>query len=100
MTIKVTQHIDLLPVYICPTCLRLTPFQAGEHWQVCEEQHFSEVRRLTFANGAGLAKLCFRLRNLLPNEQSRATFFGIVSEKEWLARSIRSLGKRMLVDNS
>jgi hypothetical protein len=51
MAIKLTQHIDLPPVYVCPTCLKPTPFQAGEHWQVCEEQHFAEVRGLTFANG-------------------------------------------------
>jgi hypothetical protein len=51
MTIKITQHVDLPPVYICPTCLKPTPFQAGEHWQVCEEQHFAEVRAVTFANG-------------------------------------------------
>jgi hypothetical protein len=51
MTIKLTQHIDLLPVYVCPTCLKPTPFQAGEHWQVCEEHHFAEVRAVTFANG-------------------------------------------------
>jgi hypothetical protein len=50
--IKLTQHIDLPPVYICPTCLKPTLFQAGEHWQVCEEQHFAEARGLTFANGA------------------------------------------------
>jgi hypothetical protein len=51
MAIKLTQHVDLPPVYICPTCLKPTPFQAGEHWQVCEEQHFAEVRAVTFANG-------------------------------------------------
>jgi hypothetical protein len=51
MTIKITQHIDLPAVYICPTCLKLTPFQLGEHWQVCEEHHFAEVRAVTFANG-------------------------------------------------
>jgi hypothetical protein len=51
MTIKLTQHVDLPPVYLCPTCLKPTPFQAGEHWQVCAEQHFAEVRGLTFANG-------------------------------------------------
>jgi hypothetical protein len=51
MTIKITEHIDLPPVYICPTCLKPTPFQAGEHWQVCEEYHFAEVRAVTFANG-------------------------------------------------
>jgi hypothetical protein len=50
MTIKLRQHIDIPPVYVCPTCLKPTPFQAGEHWQVCEEQHFAEVRDLTFAN--------------------------------------------------
>ena len=51
MTIKMTQHIDLPPVHICPTCLKPTQFQAGEHWQACEEQHFAEVRGLTIANG-------------------------------------------------
>jgi hypothetical protein len=51
MGIKLTQHVDLPPVYICPTCLKPTPFQIGEHWQVCEEQHFAEVRAVTFANG-------------------------------------------------
>ena len=51
MTIKITQHVDLPPIYICPTCLKLTPFQIGEHWQVCEEHHFAEVRAVTFANG-------------------------------------------------
>jgi hypothetical protein len=51
MTIKLTQQVDLPPVYICPTCLKPTPFQAGECWQVCEEQHFAEVRGLEFANG-------------------------------------------------
>ena len=49
--IRITQHVDLPPVYICPTCLKLTPFQAGEHWQVCEEHHCAEVRAVTFANG-------------------------------------------------
>jgi hypothetical protein len=51
MGIKLTQHVDLPPVYICPTCLEPTPFQIGEHWQVCEEHHFAEVRAVTFANG-------------------------------------------------
>jgi hypothetical protein len=51
MTIKITQHVDLPPIYICPTCLKLTPFQIGEHWQVCEEHHFAEVRAVTFASG-------------------------------------------------
>jgi hypothetical protein len=51
MTTKITQHVDLPPVYICPTCLKPRPFQAGEHWQVCEEHHFAEVRAVTFANG-------------------------------------------------
>jgi len=51
MTIKITQHVDLPPVYICPTCLKPTPFQAEEHWQVCEEHHFAEARAVTFANG-------------------------------------------------
>ena len=51
MTIKITQHVDLLPVYVCPICLKPTPFQAGEHWQVCEEHHFAEVRAVMFVNG-------------------------------------------------
>src|SRR5580658_665226 len=51
VTIKITQHVDLPAIYICPTCLKLTPFQIGEHWQVCEEHHFAEVRTVTFANG-------------------------------------------------
>jgi hypothetical protein len=51
MTIRITQHVELPPVYICPTCLKPTPFQVGEHWQVCEERHFAEVRAVTFANG-------------------------------------------------
>ena len=51
MAIKITQHVELPPVYICPTCLKPTPFQAEEHWQVCEEHHFAEVRAITFANG-------------------------------------------------
>jgi hypothetical protein len=51
MAIKLTQHIDLPPVYVCPTCLKPTLFQPKEHWQVCEEQHFADVRGLTFANG-------------------------------------------------
>jgi hypothetical protein len=49
MTIKLTEHIDLPPVYVCPTCLTRTPFQAGE--QIREEHHFAEVRGLTFTNG-------------------------------------------------
>ena len=51
MTIRITQHVELPPVYIRPTCLKPTPFQAEEHWQVCEEHHFAEVRAVTFANG-------------------------------------------------
>jgi hypothetical protein len=51
MTIRITQHVELPPVYICPTCLIPTPFQIGEHWQDCEEHHFAEVRAVTFANG-------------------------------------------------
>jgi hypothetical protein len=51
MAIRITQHVDLPPVYICPTCLKPTPFQAEEHWQVCGEHHFAEVRAITFANG-------------------------------------------------
>ena len=51
MTIKLTQHIDLPPVYVCPTCLIPTPFQAGEKWQVCEGKHLTASRGLTFANG-------------------------------------------------
>ena len=51
MTIKLTQHIDLPPVYVCPTCLKPTLFQAGEKWQVCEENHLTASRGLTFANG-------------------------------------------------
>lgn len=51
MTIKLTQHIDLPPIYFCPTCLKPTPFQAGEHWQVCEEKHLTASRGLKFANG-------------------------------------------------
>ena len=51
MTIKITQHIDLPPVYICPTCLKPMPFQAGEKWQVCDENHLTASRGLTFANG-------------------------------------------------
>ena len=51
MTIKITQHIDLPPIYICPTCLKPMPFQAGEKWQVCEENHLTASRGLTFANG-------------------------------------------------
>jgi hypothetical protein len=31
--------------------LKPTPFQAGEHWQVCEEHHFAEVCAVKFANG-------------------------------------------------
>jgi hypothetical protein len=27
------------------------PFQAGEKWQVCEENHLTASRGLTFANG-------------------------------------------------
>jgi hypothetical protein len=51
MSIKLTQHIDLPPVYVCPTRLNPTQFQAGEHRQVCKEHHFAEVRGLIFANG-------------------------------------------------
>jgi hypothetical protein len=51
MTIKLTLHIDLPPVYVCPTCLKPMPFQAGEKWQVCEENHLTASRGLTFANG-------------------------------------------------
>src|ERR1700722_5775948 len=51
MTIKFTQHIDLPPVYICPTCFKPTPFHAAERRQVCEEHHFAEVRAVTFVNG-------------------------------------------------
>ena len=51
MTIKLTQHIDLPPVYVCPTCLKPMPFQAGEKWQVCEDNHLTASRGLTFANG-------------------------------------------------
>ncbi len=51
MTIKITQHIDLPPIYICTTCLKPTPFPAGENCHVCEDKHFSEVRAVTFANG-------------------------------------------------
>jgi hypothetical protein len=51
MTIKLTQQIDLPPVYICPTCLKPTPLYAAERWQVCGEHHFAEVRAVTFANG-------------------------------------------------
>jgi hypothetical protein len=51
MTIKLTQHIDLPPVYICPTCFKPIPFHAAERWQVCEEHHFAEVRAVTFVNG-------------------------------------------------
>jgi hypothetical protein len=51
MTIKLTQHIDLPPIYVCPTCLNPMPFQAGEKWQVCEENHLTASRGLTFANG-------------------------------------------------
>ena len=51
MTIKLTHHIDLPPVYVCPTCLKPMPFQAGEKWQVCEENHLTASRGLTFANG-------------------------------------------------
>ena len=51
MTIKITQHIDLPPIYLCPTCLKPMPFQAGEKWQVCDENHLTASRGLTFANG-------------------------------------------------
>jgi hypothetical protein len=51
MTIKITQHIDLPPIYLCPSCLKPMPFQAGEKWQVCEENHLTASRGLTFANG-------------------------------------------------
>jgi hypothetical protein len=51
MTIKLTQHVDLPPVYVCPTCLKPMTFQAGEKWQVCEENHLTASRGLTFANG-------------------------------------------------
>jgi hypothetical protein len=30
MAIKITQQVDLPPVYICPTCLKPTPFQVGD----------------------------------------------------------------------
>jgi hypothetical protein len=51
VTIKITQHIDLPPMYLCPTCLKPMPFQAGEKWQVCGENHLTASRGLTFANG-------------------------------------------------
>ena len=51
MAIRLTQHIDLLPLHFCPTALKPKLFQAGKRWQVCEEHDFAEVRRVTFASG-------------------------------------------------
>lgn len=78
MTIKLTNHIDLPPVYICPTCLKPTRFQAGERWQVCEEHHFAEVRGLTFAT-ARPVNLWFPLRSRSRWAEPE-TPFGIVLE--------------------
>ncbi len=79
MTIKLTQHIDLLLCMSCPTCLKPTPFQAGEHWQVCEEQHFAEVRGLTFANGEA-RQVMVPTEKPAPKWAEPATPFGIVLE--------------------
>jgi hypothetical protein len=79
MTIKIKQHIDLPPVYICPNCLKPTPFQAGEHWQVCEEQHFAEVRGLTFANGEA-RNSAVPVEKASPDWAEPETPFGIVPE--------------------
>jgi hypothetical protein len=80
MTIKITQHIDLPPIYICPTCLKLTPFQAGEHWQVCEDHHFAEVRAVTFANGEA-RKVSAPVKNPPPRKWAEPkTRFGDVTE--------------------
>ena len=73
MKIKLTQHIDLPPMFVCPTCLKTTPFQAGEHWQVCEEHHFTEVRGLTFANGE--ARRAMVAVDKPPQELARARRF-------------------------
>ena len=51
MAIRLTQHIDLLPLHFCPTALKPKLFQPGKRWQVCEEHDFAEVRRVTFASG-------------------------------------------------
>jgi hypothetical protein len=79
MAIKITQHIDLPPVYVCPTCLKPTPFQAGEHWQVCEEHHFAEVRAVTFANGEARQAMV-PVEKAAPKWAEPETPFGIVPE--------------------
>lgn len=79
MTIKITPHIDLPPVYICPTCLKPTPFQAGEHWQVCGEQHFAEVRGLTFANREA-RQVVVPVEKPAPKWAEPKTPFGIVPD--------------------
>ena len=81
MTIKITQHVDLPPVYICPTCLKPTPFQAEEHWQVCEERHFAEVRAVTFANGDA-REVSVPVEKPAIKWPEPKTSFGIVPEEE------------------
>jgi hypothetical protein len=52
MAITLTQHIDLPPMYVCPTCLKPTPFFGlGDIGRSVRSTVSLEVRGLTFANG-------------------------------------------------
>ena len=53
MTIKIIEHAELPPIYICPTCLQPTVFLLGQRWQVCGEKHFTETRCVGLVNETG-----------------------------------------------
>jgi hypothetical protein len=44
----ITERIEFPATYVCGICLKPTLYKAGEHWQVCEEYHFTEARFVEF----------------------------------------------------
>jgi hypothetical protein len=79
MAIKLTRHIDLPPIYVCSTCLNPMPFQAGEKWQVCEENHLTASRGLTFVNGEDRQVSARVEKPVIPWREPK-TPFGEISE--------------------
>jgi hypothetical protein len=48
MSIKITQHVSLPPVFACPVCLESTDFVVGEKWQMCSHSHFVSSNKVDF----------------------------------------------------
>jgi hypothetical protein len=66
MSIRITDHVEFPPAYICATCLQPTLFRAGEKWQMCEESHFMESRTT--------AVVSYRTPEVAPSGSSKQTW--------------------------